>query len=135
MACLTDFVQGLSWMWTFNTAAVSNSTASAGWLSGAGFVVFNNSGGTPGNLTTRTGAQMVSDTGLGIGQQYLCLIVNGQATGTMTLVAGDGNVTISGTATIAPNTARLYLVQITGGSTIKFTNQFSFTATALAYGA
>lgn len=122
----------------FNTAALSTTTASAGQLSGSAIVVMNNSGATPGTYTTRTAALMIADSGLCLGNNYLLLLVNGQGTGTLTL-AGGTNVTISGTATVATVTARLFKVVVTnatpGSEAITITNVMSFTGTALAFGA
>lgn len=131
-------VQAAFWPWplVFNTASLSSSTASAGQLSGAALVVMNNAGGTPGTYTTRTATQMIADSSLTLGQLYLVLLVNGQGTGTLTLAGGTG-VTITGTATVATVTARLFTVSVTNVATpaITFTNQYSLTATALAFGA
>lgn len=123
----------------FATAAFSSSTAAAGQLSGSAITVCNNSGGTPGTLTTRTAAQMIADSGLCKGNNYLLLLVNGQGTGTLTLAGGSG-VTVVGTATVATNTARLFTVIVTnatpGSEAITITGVgLSFTATALAFGA
>lgn len=122
----------------FNTAALSSSTASAGQLSGAGVVMMNNSANNPGTLTPRTAAQMVADSNLRAGQVYILVLVNGQSTGTLTLGTASG-FTISGTATVAPITARIFTVTVTnstpGSEAIVVTNIGSFTATALAFGA
>ncbi len=138
MASLNDVNAGAMFLPTFqfNTAALSTTTASAGQLSGAAFVIMNNSGGTPGNYTTRTATQMIADSGLVLGNPYMLLLINGQATGTLTLVAGGG-VTVTGTASVVPITARLFTVVVNNIVTpaITITNVGSFTATALAFGA
>lgn len=122
---------------TFNTAALSSSTAAAGQLSGTTpIMVMNNSGATPGTYTTRSATQMITDSGLQLGQTWWVILVNGQTTGTLTLAAGSGG-TASGTLTVAPNTARLFIFQITGVTTPAFTvagQAVSCTATALAFG-
>jgi hypothetical protein len=105
----------------FTSTAYSSSNAAAGDLSGAVVVVCNNSGATPGTLTTRTAAQMIADSNLQVGQTYFCILANGQATGTLTLAGGTG-VTITGTATVAANTARLYTVTINTATTLTFQN-------------
>ena len=138
MPSINDVTAGM-WLPTiqFNTAALSSTTAAAGQLSGSAICVMNNSGSTPGTYTTRTAAQMVADAGLALGSPYLLLLVNGQGTGSITL-AGGTNVTISGTATVAPITARLFLVTVTNIITPTITIagfNLSFTATALAFGA
>lgn len=136
---ITDFGAGVILPFPqLSTAALSSSAASAGQLSGAGVVIMNNSGSTPGTYTTRTAAQMVADSNLKAGQVYIVVLVNGQGTGTLTLGAGSG-VTISGTATVATITARIFTVTVNnatlGSEAITFTSIGSFTATALAFGA
>ncbi len=64
---------------------------------------------------------MIADSGLQAGQAYLVILANGQATGTLTIAGGTG-VTITGTATVAANTARIYTVTVNTGSTITFQN-------------
>ncbi len=122
----------------FSTHAYSSSSAGAGDLSGGTLMIVNNSGGTPGTLTSRTAAQMITDSNLTMGQVWWLLVVNGQGSGTLTL-AGASGVTVSGTATVAPITARLYICQVTGvgaNAAITMVGQtWSFTATALAFGA
>lgn len=105
----------------FTTAADSSSTATAGQLSGAGVVCHNNSGANPGTLTTRTAAAMIADSGLQVGQTFLLILANGQVTGTLTLAGGTG-VTITGTATVAASTARLYMVTVNGPTTMTYQN-------------
>lgn len=120
----------------FNTRALSGSTANAGELTGSAICIMNASGSTPGTYTTRTAALMIADGPLSLNQQWWILLVNGQGTGTLTL-AGGANVTIGGTATVATNTARLYLAQVTNVASpaITITNVgFSITATAFALG-
>ena len=103
-----------------NSAALSSTTASAGQLSGAGIVVMFNTGATPGTYTTRTAAQMIADSNLQVGQTYLLLLGNNQATGTLTLAGGTG-VTVSGTATVAANVGRLFTVTVNTSTTMTFT--------------
>lgn len=140
MASVQDVTAGM-FLPTFqlNTAALSSTTASAGQLSGSAVCVMNNSGGTPGTYTTRTAAQMIADSGLVLGNPYLLLLVNGQGTGTLTLAGGSG-VTVSGTATVAAITGRLFAVRVTnatpGSEAITIASVgLSLTATALAFGA
>ncbi len=138
MASINDINVGGVFLPTvqYNTRALSSSTANAGEASGSAICVMNASGATPGTYTTRTATQMIADSGLVLGTAYLLLLVNGQGTGTLTLAGGTG-VTISGTATVANVTARLFTVLVTNISTpaITITSVGSFTATALAFGA
>lgn len=106
---------------TWNTAALSTSTASAGHLSGAAVCVMNNSGANPGTYTTRTARQMITDSNLQNGQKYIVILCNGQATGTLTLGGGTG-VTITGTATVATNVFRIYVVSVDSDTAMTFTN-------------
>ena len=105
----------------YNTAALSSTTASAGQLSGAVVVVMNNSGANPATYTTRTVAQMIADSLLQVGQVYLVILCNGQATGTLTLAGGTG-VTITGTATVAANVFRIFTVTVNSMAAITFQN-------------
>jgi hypothetical protein len=106
----------------FTTRALSSSTANAGDLTGGRWVTLTNTGATPGTLTTRTGAQMIADGFYSIGDSYMLRIVNGQGTGVLTLAAGDGNVTLTGTMTMAINTFRDFVVTVTGTNTLTIQN-------------
>lgn len=91
-------------------ATVGATTAAAGDLTGARTVSARYSAVGAANLTTRTAAQMVTDMGNAffVGMSYLLIITNTSG-GTTTLVGGTG-VTISGTATMATNTTRTFIV-------------------------
>lgn len=101
-------------------ATVGAQIAAAGDLTGALNVTANYSAIGGANLTTRTAAQMIADAGLVLGQAYELEIMNPGA-GTLTLVGGTG-VTISGTATIATQVARWFVVTVTGAATITIQN-------------
>ncbi len=121
---------------TFATRSLAGGvTANAGELSGAPLMIMNNSGANPGSYTMRTAAQMITDSSLTVGALWYVLLVNGQATGTLTLATAAG-ITLSGTLTVAAITARLFVFQVNTPTTILGAGQlFSFTATALAFGA
>lgn len=106
-----------------SSAALSSSTAAAGQLTptaGAGIVYMANTGATPGTYTTRTVAQMLGDAPmLSVGQAYILVLANNQGTGTLTLAGGTG-VTVSGTATVAANTARVFNVTVNTATTMTF---------------
>lgn len=125
MANVNDIVSGLIPVGApagvqSNSAALSSTTASAGQLSGSTVVIMFNTGATPGTYTTRTAAQMISDSNLQVGQTYLLLLGNNQGTGTLTLAGGTG-VTVSGTATVAANVGRLFVVTVNTATTMTFT--------------
>jgi hypothetical protein len=102
----------------FQTASLSAGTLAAGAITGAAFVVYRNTGATPGNQTVRTAAQMLADfPGAYVGYSYMLRIINTGA-GTLTLVADAGpTVTINGTATVAQNVFRDYVVTFNTATT------------------
>lgn len=100
------------------TTNTTTTTFAAGQLTGADFVVYTNTQGTPGTITTRTATQMYSeDPYASVGKTYILRIINGQGTGTLTVAAGSG-VTASGTLTIAANTWRDFLVTYTSATAL-----------------
>jgi len=122
MACIADLVSGPGGFITgsqvqYNTAALSSSTAAVGYLTGAALCIAANSGATPGTLTTRTYAQMIADSNLSVGQSWLILLCNVVTTNAITLGAGSG-VSVTGTATVAGFTARLFTATVTSASLI-----------------
>lgn len=80
-------------------------------------VCYDNTGTTPGTLTTRTATQMYGDTpGASPDMTYLLLIRNSSGmANTATVGAGTG-VTLTGTMTIAQNVTRLFTVTFTSGT-------------------
>lgn len=100
------------------STGTTTTTFSAGQLTGGEFTCYINTQGSPGSISTRTAAQMFSDyTYARVGGSYLLRIVNGQGTGVLTVTAGS-NVTLSGTATIATNTWRDFIVTFTSDSAL-----------------
>jgi len=102
-------------------AAVTTGTLPQNAITGGGDVYLLSSATTPGTQTTRTAAQLFADAAaqLGIsltdpvfanGYQYT-LTITQAATNTFTLAGGTG-VTITGTATIATNTSRTFVVNL-----------------------
>lgn len=102
----------------FSTAALATGTLAAGAITGAAFVVLTNTGATPGAQTVRTAAQMLADfPAARAGMSYMLRIVNTGA-GTLTLTAdGGATVTLTGTATVAQNTFRDYVVTFNTATT------------------
>lgn len=100
------------------TTGTTTTTFAAGQLTGANFVTYNNTQGTPGSIATRTAAQMFSDDPQArVGGTYILRIKNGQGTGTLTVTLGS-NVTLTGTMTIAINTYRDFLVTYTSATAL-----------------
>lgn len=101
----------------FKTAALVAGAVAAGQLTGADFCVLQNTGAVPGAQTVRTAAQMFADIpGCYVGYSAMFRIVNTGA-GTYTLTADAGaTVTISGTATIAQNVFRDYVLTFTSAT-------------------
>lgn len=100
----------------------TTTTFTAGQLTGAIVTNYSNTGATPGSIATRTATQMFGDTPNAIvGQSYLLIITNAQGTGTLTVTAGTG-VTLTGTATIAVNTWRAFIVTFNTATTLTIQN-------------
>lgn len=102
----------------FSTAALAAGTLAAGLITGAAMTVLQNTGATPGAQTVRTAAQLLADFSQArVGMSYVLRIVNTGA-GTLTLTAdGGATVTITGTATVATNTFRDYIVTFNTATT------------------
>lgn len=104
---------------------VTNTTTTtflAGQLTGGAFTCYVNSQGTPGSIATRSATQMFTDNpGARVGGSYLLRIVNGQGTGILTVTAGS-SVTLTGTATIAINSWRDFVVTYNTATTLTMQN-------------
>lgn len=101
----------------YTTQAYQTATFAAGDITGAGDVYFENTGLTPGTLTTRTATQMFADIpGCFAGYAY-SLAVRNSAGGanTLTFAAGSG-VTTTGTLTVAQNVTRFFCVTFTSST-------------------
>ena len=104
------------------TTGTTTTTFAASQLTGAAFVNYTNTGANPGSIATRTATQMYSDDPTArISSTYLLRITNGQGTGTLTVTAGSG-VTLTGTATIAVNTWRDFIVTYTSATALVMQN-------------
>lgn len=114
-----------------STGALQGATFAAGSLTGGANVVYTNTGTTPASLTTRTATQMFNDMpNAQVGQSYLLTVINlSGSANTATLVGGTG-VTITGTATIAQNIARVYTVTFNTATTMTLLESHSYTAAA-----
>jgi hypothetical protein len=100
----------------------TTTTFTAGQLTGAANTVYHNTGATPGSIATRTATQMFNDMpGALVGMSYILTLVNAQGTGVLTVTAGGG-VTLTGTATIATNTWRQFLVTFTSQTALVMQN-------------
>lgn len=103
----------------YTSVAVGNGTLAQGNITGANYVVFATSGATA--FTTRTAAQMFTDTNYAFaGMSYVLRVYNTNG-GTLTLTGGSG-VTITGTATIATAVTRDYLVTFNSATTLTMQN-------------
>jgi hypothetical protein len=104
------------------TTGTTTTTFAAGQLEGADYVVYTNTQGTPGSIATRTAAQMIAGIpNATVGQTYMLRVINGQGTGVLTMTGGTG-VTITGTATLAINSWRDFVVTITGTAALTMQN-------------
>lgn len=99
-----------------NTAG-STGTLAAGQMEGSAYCVLGVSGGSTPTYTTRTAAQIIAGVpNWPVGGSYTLRVINTNS-GTATLSAGSG-VTITGTATLATNTSRDFLVTYTGAGAV-----------------
>lgn len=104
------------------TTGTTTTTFAAGQLSGAAFVNYTNTQGTPGSIATRTAAQMFADDPYArVGGTYILRVTNGQGTGTLTITAGS-NVTLTGTMTVAINSTRDFVVTYTTAAALVIQN-------------
>lgn len=104
------------------TTGTTATTFAAGQLTGGRFVNYTNTQGTPGSLITRTATEMFNDDpSARVGNSYLLRVTNGQGTGTLTITAGSG-VTLTGTATVAANTMRDFIVTYTSATALVIQN-------------
>jgi len=100
------------------TTGTTTGTFTAGQLTGASYVVYNNTQTNPGTINTRTATLMFQDDPTArVGGTYILRIKNGQATGILTVAVGSG-VTSTGTLTIAVNTWRDFLVTYTSATAL-----------------
>lgn len=100
------------------TTGTTTTTFAAGQLTGGVSTVYENTQATPGSIATRTGTEMFDDDPASrVGSAYRLRIMNNQGTGTLTVTAGMG-VTLNGTATIAINTFRDFIVVFDTGTTV-----------------
>jgi len=99
--------------------AITGTTWTAADIAGADYTVLATSGATA--LTTPTAAQIIAAVpGWEVGDSYRLRIYNTNA-GTLTLTGGTG-VTITGTATLATNVWREYIVSYTGAGAVTMQN-------------
>lgn len=104
------------------TTGTTTTTFAAGQLTGAGFVNYTNTQGTPGSIQTRSATQMFTDDPYArVGSSYILRVTNGQGTGTLTITAGS-NVTLTGTMTVAVNTMRDFVVTYNTATTLTIQN-------------
>ncbi len=103
-----------------SVAAAGPYTALAGEHTGAEDIIAEYTNISGSTLTTRIGAQIVGDGPYKIGASWRLRIKNSSA-GTLTLTAGDGNVTLTGKVAITTNTYCDYNVRVTGANTVVFT--------------
>lgn len=106
------------------SSGTTTTTFTAGELTGANYVVYTNTGATPGSINPRTAAQMIGDIpNAYVGQTWTLRVVNGQGTGTLTVATGVNGVTVTGTNTVAANTWRDFICTITSVATPAITIQ------------
>ena len=116
-----------NWSQTLVPASLSANTMSGGQLVGG--IIRRFAPGSAFTDCTDTATNIVNAIpGATPLQTFPIIIANlGSGAATMTLAAGTG-VTIAGTATIAGNSFRLFLGQVTGSAAVTLTNCFQWTS-------
>jgi hypothetical protein len=103
----------------------------AGELTGGANTTYVSTATTPGSRATRTAAQMINDfPNAQVGMTYFLTVINlSGSANTLTMTGGTG-VTITGTATVAQNVARVYQGTFNSGTTLTLQEMYSFTPAA-----
>lgn len=118
---------GLGWIYSglgsspalYTTAALQSAAIVAANMAGADCVNFENTGTTPGTLTTDTAAAIIAAIpNAFVGLTYELYIRNSSSGANTATIAGGVGVTINGTATIAQNVTRKFTVKIATATTI-----------------
>lgn len=97
---------------------VGSATSVIGEMTGAHYVIAEYSAIGTATVTTRTALQLIADGQYHVGDSYLVALAN-SSSGTMTVAGGVG-VTITGTATLATMTTRLFCVRIVSATAVTF---------------
>lgn len=105
------------------STGTTTTTFTTGQLTGALWVSYASTAGTPGSIATRTATQMFNDNPYAsVGGGYRLRISNTAAgSATMTITAGSG-VTLTGTATIADGSYRDFIVTYTSATALTIQN-------------
>lgn len=106
----------------FTTNSTGTQTLAAGQITGAGYVVWQNTHDTTGAILTRTATEMFADTpNAHTGFSWMLLVVNEGDVNPITITGGTG-VTITGTATVVNKTTRLFHCIFPSSSTMTMTS-------------
>lgn len=98
----------------YSTAALQSAPIPAANMAGAQSVSFENTGTTPGTLTTDTAAAIVAAIpNAQVGMAYDLYVRNSSGSANTATVAGGTGVTTHGTMTIAQNVTRRFVVVLT----------------------
>jgi hypothetical protein len=102
----------------------TTTTFTAGQMTGAAWVSYASTAGTPGSIAFRTAALMFADDPYArVGGAYRLRISNtASGSATLTLTGGASGITLTGTATIADATYRDYLVTYTSATALVIQN-------------
>ena len=121
IAMLSQILNAIDTFYSTFAAGVTTGTIGPNVLTGGLNVFLNSAATTPGNQTTRTAALLWQDLQNQWGIQFsdpafsggftFTLTITQTGAGTLTLVGGTG-VTITGTATVAQNATRKFIVNL-----------------------
>lgn len=104
----------------FTTAALQSAVIPAADIVGGDVVHFINTGTTPATLTTDTATNIIAALPASkqvVGFGWTLFVRNGSSGANTATVAADASVTLTGTATIAQNTTRMFFAKITATGT------------------
>lgn len=102
----------------------TTTTFTAGQLTGAQWVSYASTAGTPGSIATRTAAQMFADDPFArVGGGYRLRVSNASSgAAVLTITGGAAGITLTGTATVADATYRDFTVTYTSASALVIQN-------------
>lgn len=104
------------------TGAIQSGVIAAATMVGGDVVVYNNTGTTPGTLTTDTATAIIAALPAAkrvVGFGWMLEVHNGSGSANTATVAADASVTLTGgsTLTVAQNTTRVFACKITATGT------------------
>lgn len=105
------------------STGTTTTTFTAGQLTGAQWVSYASTAGTPGSIATRTATQMFADDPYArVGGGYRLRVSNSSSGAAVLTITAGGGVTLTGTATVADTTYRDYVVTYQSATALTIQN-------------